>query len=149
MRKILIVDDDRDVVDLLRTALFSAGYLIRTAASGHEALKKARLARPDLVVLDILMPGPNGLEVCEALRRDPVTAAVPIIILTGLPGELPRLAGTEAGADFYIRKPFNVEEIISRIQALLAVPPRAEPVGALSAEAGLAAERTLGARASV
>jgi DNA-binding response OmpR family regulator len=121
VRKILIVDDDRDVVDLLRTALFSAGFLTRTAASGQEALKKVRLTRPDLVVLDILMPGPNGLAVCEALRRDRMTAHIPIILLTGLPGELPRFAGAEAGADSYMRKPFKVEEVIERIHQLL--PP--------------------------
>ncbi len=119
MPKILIVDDDRDIVELLRTSLFDAGFLTRTATNGTEALRKARLTRPDLVLLDILMPGPNGLAVCETLRRDPLTARIPIIIITGLPGELPRFAGAEAGANFYVRKPFKVEELIDRIRSLI------------------------------
>jgi CheY-like chemotaxis protein len=118
-KKILIVDDDRETVELLRLALHSEGYAIRTAVTGREALRKALLAPPDLVVLDLILPGLHGFNVCERLRSHSATAAVPIIMVTAWPGELPRLAGMEAGADVYLRKPFEIQELISRVGDLL------------------------------
>lgn len=118
-KRILIVDDNPEMVEMLRFALHSEGYAIRTAVTGREALKKALLSPPDLVLLDLVMPGLSGFTVCERLRSHSATASVPIIMVTGLPGEFPRLAGMEVGADDYIRKPFEMPELISRVGDLL------------------------------
>jgi DNA-binding response OmpR family regulator len=118
-KRILIADDDPDMVEMLRLALHGEGYAIRTAVTGGEAVRKALISPPDLVVLDLIMPGLHGFNVCERMRRDPATASVPIIMVTSLPGELPRLAGMEVGADMYIRKPFEIQELISRVGELL------------------------------
>src|SRR6516164_466884 len=118
--KILIVDDDPDLVDLLRQAFTLAGYETDTATTGVEALRKAQQSRPDVVVLDLVLPELNGYGVCEMLRRIPSTSAVPILMITVLPGEFPRLAGVEAGADAYVNKPFQIMELLSRIEDLLA-----------------------------
>ena len=118
-KRILIVDDDPDMVEMLRFALHNEGYAIRTAVTGREALRKALLSPPDLVLLDLVMPGLSGFTVCERLRSHSATASVPIIMVTALPGELPRLAGMEMGADDYIRKPFEMTELISRVDDLL------------------------------
>ena len=99
--------------------LTHAGYTTLTASTGEEASMKAQQSPPDLIILDLLLPEANGLALCEQLRRHRATASVPIIIVTGLPGELTRFAGIEAGADAYVRKPFDGQEIVSRIDALL------------------------------
>jgi DNA-binding response OmpR family regulator len=117
--EILIVDDDPDMVQLLQTSLTGAGYSVRTATSGTQALATARRSPPDLVLLDLILPEVNGFTVCEALRREPATAALPIVMITALPGEFPRMAGMEVGADAYLRKPFDVEELILRMEELL------------------------------
>ena len=117
--KILIVDDDQDVAELLQVVLIRAGHTTLTASTGEEALTKAQESTPDLIILDLLLPDANGFTVCEQLRRHRATASVPIIIVTGLPGELPRFAGVEAGADVYLRKPFEIQTIVSRVDALL------------------------------
>lgn len=118
-KRILIVDDDPDMVEVLRLALHREGYAIRTAVTGREALKKALLSPPDLVLLDLIMPGLSGFNVCERLRRHAATASVRIMMVTALPGELTRLAGMEVGADEYLRKPFEIQELISRVGDLL------------------------------
>jgi two-component system phosphate regulon response regulator PhoB len=117
--RILIVDDDPDMVELLRFALTDAGFSVRTAADGQEALRKARRAPPDLVVLDLLLPGMNGYSVCEQLRLNPATASVPVLMITVLLGEFPRLVGVEAGADAYLNKPFRMDEFISCVGDLI------------------------------
>ncbi len=114
-KKILLVEDDPDMVEMLRFALNREGYAIRTAVTGREALRKALIAAPDLILLDLILPGLNGFNVCERLRSHPTTASVPIIMVTALPGELPRLAGVELGADGYIRKPFEIQELVSLV----------------------------------
>jgi len=119
LAKILIVEDDPDMVELLQTSFTGAGYSVRTATSGAQALATARRSPPDLVLLDLVLPEVNGFTVCEALRRLPATTSVPIILMTALPGEFPRMAGMEAGADAYLRKPFDVEELILRVNELL------------------------------
>ena len=118
-KKILIVEDDLDTLELLRLALTGFDYIIHTAVTGSEALTKAFVSPPDLVVLDLILPELNGFDVCERLRRNPATVFVPIIMVTALPGELPRLAGVEAGADAYIRKPFVIQDLVSRVGELL------------------------------
>jgi DNA-binding response OmpR family regulator len=117
--RVLIVDDDPDLVELLRLALADAGYSARTVASGEDALRKALRAPPDLVVLDLLLPGINGFSVCQELRRHPATSAIPILMITALPGQFPRLVGVEAGADAYLNKPFRMEDLVACVGELL------------------------------
>ena len=116
---ILVVDDYPDMVTLIRHALTAAGHKVATAATGNEALLKAQQSPPDLVVLDLMLPELAGNNVCEILRRTSATAQVPIIMITGLPGNIPRLVGREAGADLHLNKPFQMEELVARIEELL------------------------------
>ena len=129
--RILIVDDDPDMVELLRFALTEAGYSTCTAATGTEALAEAQRSSPDLVVLDLLLPEMNGFNVCENLRRNPATASVPIIMITVLPGQFPRLVGAEAGVNAYVSKPFPMQELVACVAGLLRGSSTASsPVGA-------------------
>ena len=116
---ILIVDDDLDMVEMLRLALTESGYATRAAVTGTEALKKARRTPPDLVLLDLILPDLNGFNVCTALRLDPATASIPIIMMTAVPGEIPRLAGIETGADAYLNKPFPIDGLVALVHDLL------------------------------
>jgi DNA-binding response OmpR family regulator len=118
-KNILIVDDDPDLVELLRLALTNAGYKTQSAANGADALRTARRSPPDLVVLDLVLPKLNGFNVCSALREDPATSVVPIIMMTVLPGEFPRLTGMEMGANAYLNKPFQIEEMLTLVRNLL------------------------------
>jgi DNA-binding response OmpR family regulator len=122
-KNILIVEDDPDMVELLRLALSGEDYNIYAAVNGLEGLTKARVCPPDLVLLDLLLPELNGFDVCERLRSNPATAFIPIIMITGLPGELPRVAGVEAGADLYIRKPLDIPDLVSRVREMLDPTP--------------------------
>ena len=117
--KILIVDDDPDMVELLRLALTEAGCSTRTATTGREALAEAQRCSPNLVVLDLVLPDLNGFQVCETLRRNPATSSVPIILITVLTGHFPRLVGVETGANAYINKPFETQELVSCVDDLL------------------------------
>jgi two-component system phosphate regulon response regulator PhoB len=117
--KILVVDDEPDAVELIRFNLRSAGYEVFTAVDGQEALKKARVALPDLIVLDIMLPEVDGMEVCKILRRDPATASIPIIMLTAKAAEIDRVLGLELGADDYITKPFSPRELVLRVKNTL------------------------------
>src|SRR5882724_9014925 len=101
-KKILVVDDDADIVELLSFNLKQAGFAIGTAANGIEALKKVRSMLPDLVLLDLMLPEMDGFAVCEILRRDANTAAIPVIMITALSGELARLSGLDCGASDYV-----------------------------------------------
>jgi len=118
-RKILIVDDTPPVVELLRCALSDAGYSTRSAATGEEALRKVRRSPPDLIVLDLLLPGMNGFSVFGELHSDNATASIPVVLITGAPGSFPRLTGLEMGADAFFSKPFDVAELVSCIGDLL------------------------------
>jgi DNA-binding response OmpR family regulator len=117
--RILIVDDDPDIVELLRFALTEAGYSAVSAATGTEALAQVQRFSPDLIVLDLLLPESNGFTVCENLRRNPATASVPVIMITVLPGQFPRLVGAEAGVNAYLNKPFHLQELVSCVGDLL------------------------------
>lgn len=119
MSEILVVDDDRDVAQSIELSLRRRGYRVMLAHSGVEALKTLRRYRPDIVILDILMPGMSGLEVCRYLRTDPNTSDLPIIFLTARGQEQDRIEGLRAGADDYLSKPFNLEELILRVKAVL------------------------------
>ena len=117
--KILVVDDEPEAVELVEFNLKQAGFTVVTAADGAEALNKARATSPNLIVLDLMLPEIGGLEVCKMLRRDPATAAVPIIMLTAKAAEIDRVLGLELGADDYITKPFSPRELVLRIQKLI------------------------------
>jgi two-component system alkaline phosphatase synthesis response regulator PhoP len=113
---ILVVDDERGIVKLARDYLEQGGFRVITAADGGTALAAARHERPDLVVLDLNLPGLDGLDVCRALRRD---SDVPVIMLTARMDEADRLIGLELGADDYITKPFSPRELVARVRAVL------------------------------
>ena len=116
---VLIVEDEPDIRNLLVHHLTREGFRCRTAASGPEALARVRSAAPDLVVLDLMLPEMNGLEVCRRLRSDAATAAIPIIILTAKTDEVDRIVGLEMGADDYVAKPFSPKELVARVRAVL------------------------------
>lgn len=118
-RKVLVVEDDPDQLEVIRSTLKAAGFAIGTAANGIDALLKTRSVAPDLIVLDLMLPGLNGLDICESLRQDPSTASVPIIMLTGLHGQFGRFAGLEAGASEFLFKPFNPQELVSKVEELI------------------------------
>ncbi len=117
--KILIVDDEPDALELIQYNLKAAGYDVITAADGEEALKKARASQPALIILDVMLPEVDGLEVCKTLRREPMTAAIPIVMLTAKAAEIDRVLGLELGADDYVTKPFSPRELVLRVKALL------------------------------
>jgi DNA-binding response OmpR family regulator len=139
--RILVVDDEAAVTDLLAYNLKKAGYEVLTAADGREALRTAQDRRPDLILLDLMLPGIEGLEVCRELRK---TSSVPIIMVTALGEEIDRVVGLEVGADDYIAKPFGVREVLARIKAVLRraaqPPPDAAPLTTLLGRGGLCVE---------
>ena len=120
---ILIVDDDPDLLELLRITLKQAGYAPRTAATGKEALSKAKRYPPDLIILDVILPDINGFSVCEELRAQDATAALPVILMTVLPGEFPRLVGKELGTVAFLNKPFEVQEMVAQVNRSLSQHP--------------------------
>ncbi|MDH5774018.1 MAG: response regulator [Nitrospirota bacterium] len=116
---VLVVDDEKDLVDLVRYHLEKDGLKCLEARDGETALQVARERTPDLIVLDLMLPGVDGLEVCRKLRKDPKTAAVAIIMLTAKAEEVDRIVGLEMGADDYIVKPFSPRELVARVKAVL------------------------------
>ena len=114
--KILIVEDDRTLLDVLKYNLDSEGYRVVTAADGVRALEVARAEKPDLIILDIMLPQLDGFEVCRILRQE---MTVPILMLTARTEEIDRVVGLELGADDYLTKPFSLRELLARIRALL------------------------------
>ena len=116
MRTVLVVDDEPEIVRLVRDYLERAGFAVAVAADGPSALRAARSARPDIVVLDLGLPGMDGLDVARELRRD---GEVPIIMLTARTEEADRVAGLELGADDYVSKPFSPRELVARVRAVL------------------------------
>jgi len=115
-RKILVVDDERKIVELVRLYLEKDGYRVLVAYDGLEALELARQKRPDLILLDLLLPGMDGLDVCRILQAE---SEVPIIMLTARTTDEDKLIGLELGADDYITKPFNPREVVARVRAVL------------------------------
>jgi len=118
--KILVVDDEPDALEILGFKLKEAGYLPLFAKDGARAIATARDERPALIVLDLMLPEVDGLEVCKILRRDPGTASIPILMLTARAAEMDRVLGLELGADDYVTKPFSPRELVLRIKKLLA-----------------------------
>jgi two-component system, OmpR family, phosphate regulon response regulator PhoB len=126
---ILVVDDEPDISALVAYHLARESYRVRTAASGPEAIRAAELERPDLVVLDLMLPGMSGLQVLEELRRRPETQEIPVILLTARREEEDRIAGLRLGADDYVAKPFSPQELILRVGAVLRRVQQAPPAG--------------------
>jgi DNA-binding response OmpR family regulator len=118
-RKILVVDDEAVLVETLAYNLEQAGYQVITAADGASALEAAHREKPDLIILDVMLPEMDGLEVCRQLRRESSTAITPILMLTAKGEEIDKVVGLEVGADDYVTKPFGRREILARVRALL------------------------------
>lgn len=114
--KVLVVDDEQSIVDILESNLLREGYEVITAYDGHEALEKAQTLEPDLILLDCMLPGLDGFDVCRELRK---TSSVPILMLTAKSEEIDKVLGLELGADDYITKPFSMREVLARVKAHL------------------------------
>jgi two-component system alkaline phosphatase synthesis response regulator PhoP len=118
-KRILVIEDDKDIVELLKHYLDKENCILKDASDGYSGLKKARSEDFALIILDIMLPEMDGLEVCKELRSDPQTASIPIIMLTAKTEETDKIVGLELGADDYVTKPFNPKELVARIKAVL------------------------------
>jgi len=136
-QRILVVDDDREIVRLVRAYLERSGYEVLTAYDGETALHILRREHPDLMLLDLMLPGRNGMDVTRAVRGDAGLAAMPIIMLTARVEDHDKIVGLELGADDYVTKPFNPGEVVARVRAVLrraqgeVLPPRTIRAGNL------------------
>jgi two-component system phosphate regulon response regulator PhoB len=119
MEKILIIEDETDIIELVRFNLVREGFAVDSAESGEEGLKRAKANVPDLILLDLMLPGIDGFEVCKSLRIDPKTRHVPIIMLTAKDHDTDVISGLEVGADDYLTKPFSPKVLIARLRAVL------------------------------
>jgi two-component system alkaline phosphatase synthesis response regulator PhoP len=117
--KILVVDDEENILELVDYNLKKEGYQVSSVMSGEEALESARSLKPDLILLDLMLPGVDGLEVCKILKSDPITATIPIIMLTAKGEETDIVTGLELGADDYISKPFSPRVLLARARTIL------------------------------
>jgi two-component system alkaline phosphatase synthesis response regulator PhoP len=126
MSRILIVEDDQDIAKLVARYLNKAGYTTEIVASGRDALRTITTNAPDLLVLDLMLPQVDGLEICRAVRANKKTAAIPIIMLTARGEESDRIVGLEIGADDYLSKPFSPGELVARVRALFRRAQRVE-----------------------
>jgi len=121
--RVLIVEDNEEMLETLSLSLEAEGFAITTALSGIEAIKKARARRPDVILLDLMLPEMDGFGVCETLRRHEATANVPILVVSGASGEFTRLASLESGGTDFISKPAKPSELAVRIRAALSGEP--------------------------
>ena len=117
--KVLVIDDEKDIVSLLRYHLEKAGFQCLEGMDGSVALRLVREHHPDLLILDLMLPGMDGLEICRHLRQDANTARLPILMLTAKAEEVDRIVGLEVGADDYVVKPFSPRELVARVRAIL------------------------------
>ena len=118
-QKILVVDDEPDLVELVKDVLERNDYSVISAGSADVGIRKVRESKPDLIILDLNLPGIGGIEVCRILKRDKKTSSIPIIMLTVKSTETDKIAGLEAGADDYMTKPFSTAELVARVRAVL------------------------------
>lgn len=125
--KILVVDDEEDILELVEYNLAKNGYQVTCVATGEDALKRARSELPDLVVLDLMLPGVDGLEVCKILKNDRKTSYIPIVMLTAKGEEADIVTGLELGADDYVTKPFSPRILLARVRAVLRRKTQATP----------------------
>ena len=116
--RVLLLEDEQDVAELIRYNLAKEGYEVTVASSGVDALRRAQELRPDVILLDIMVPQLNGWEVCRRLKQDPDLAAIPVIMVTGRVDEGDKVLGFELGADDYVTKPFSPRELVARIRAV-------------------------------
>ncbi len=132
---ILVIDDEKDILKLLQYNLEKEGYQVLQAKTGEEGLDAARAKKPDLVLLDLMLPGIDGLEVCKVLRADPGTRHIPVIMLTAKGSEIDQVVGLEIGAVDYIPKPFSVKVLLARLKNALrrAMSPAGDPSAVLKA----------------
>jgi DNA-binding response OmpR family regulator len=121
-----VIEDEKEIRDLVRYNLEKAGYRVAAAADGEEGLRQLFAARPDALVLDLMLPGMNGLEILREVRQEPVTHDLPVLVLTARSAEMDKLLGFEHGADDYLTKPFSPRELVARVKALVR---RASPSG--------------------
>jgi len=119
MARVLVVDDEKDIVELLKYNLEKEGFKVSTALNGFDAMNSIRKTTPDLVLLDIMMPQFDGIEVCKRLKKEDAFKDIPIIFLTAKSEEVDKILGLELGADDYITKPFSIREIIARAKAVI------------------------------
>jgi two-component system alkaline phosphatase synthesis response regulator PhoP len=124
---VMLIEDEKEIRDLVRYNLEKAGYRVAAAADGEAGLQQIFASRPDALVLDLMLPGMNGLEIVRELRNEPLTHDLPILILTARSAEMDKLLGFEQGADDYLTKPFSPRELVARVKALLR---RSQPAGA-------------------
>ena len=127
MRRILVVDDDREVVRLIRAYLEQAGFEVLAAHDGDTAVHIIRRERPDLLLLDLMLPGKDGWEITRLVRGDATLAHIPIIMLTARVDDTDKIVGLELGADDYVTKPYNPREVVARVRARLRQPDVAPP----------------------
>jgi DNA-binding response OmpR family regulator len=125
-----IIEDDQDLRKLLLHYLEREGYVLQHAPDGAQGLSLVRRVRPDLVILDLMLPGLDGLEVCKRLKADPQTAHIPILMLTAKAEETDKVVGLELGADDYVTKPFSTKELVARVKAILRRSGHPEPAAA-------------------
>ena len=119
LKHVLVVDDEADIADLVVYNLKKEGFAVDSASDGEQALAKIRKGKYDLVILDLMLPGIQGMEICRIIRNDPKTVRLPIIMLTAKGEEVDRIVGLEMGADDYMSKPFSPRELIARVKAVL------------------------------
>ncbi|MCA1562309.1 MAG: response regulator transcription factor [Acidobacteria bacterium] len=131
MSRILVVEDDTDIADLIAHYLAKSGHHVHRLTSGSAVMPRLRAEPADLVILDLMLPGLNGLLVCQAIRGDAATARIPIIMLTARGEEADRVSGLELGADDYVTKPFSPKELAARVAALLRRVDRGAPAGGI------------------
>jgi DNA-binding response OmpR family regulator len=122
LRKVLVADDEHNIRHILDFSLHAEGFTVLSAHNGEDAFKLAIGDRPDLVILDVMMPGRGGVETCRALKNDPRTRNIPIILLTARAAREDREAGMAAGADRYITKPFSPQKVVETVLELLGIP---------------------------
>lgn len=118
-KKILVVDDEQDILDLISYNLSKEGYKVQTALDGMKGLEAARRHRPNLVILDVMMPGMDGFEVCRAIRQDPQFSETAVMFLTAKSGEIDQILGLELGADDYLQKPISPRVLLARVKSIL------------------------------